>query len=262
MKQVILAPVGRAEPHDVQGWLEQGGGMGLQIAWQMPPAQLRTRLTQIQRRDGLGMVKTTVAPAAVTVQLPNPVHRFLATEMPAFVIEGALIWARACEQNRVTIHIGQNAEIGALWREVLSEMMSLGITGHRGWTATEIDLALPAETIANQKQPLAPDALTARLLPIVLWERADPPVTLLHTTGIFSPNTLFEIPLGLSLREFAFQWAGGIPADARLSLGGRLLRRNQWDLPLTYEQWKTALGSGVLEGQYWNRNKLSKKNNG
>ena len=41
MEAVNPGPIGRAEPDDVQGWLEQGGGMGLQRAWQMSPNTLR-----------------------------------------------------------------------------------------------------------------------------------------------------------------------------------------------------------------------------
>lgn len=248
MRQLILAPIGRAEPDDVQGWLEHGGGMGLQMAWRLPPISLRTSLSRIQRRDGLGMVqRVPQSPAALTVQLSNPAQRFIAAELPAFIIEGALIWARACEQASVTIHMGRDGDLWRLWREILAEIERIGITGRGGWTGTKIHLAPPAETIAQQKHPLALDALTARLLPLVLWEQQEPPVTLLYSAGAFGVNRLYEIPLGLTIREFAFNWAGGIPADGRLSLGGRILNRNEWNLPLTYEEWGIHLGAGVLE---------------
>jgi len=248
MKQVILAPIGRAEPDDVQGWMEQGGGLGLQRAWHLPHATVRTYLSRIQRRDGLGMVQSTPHhPADIAVQLPNPPQRFLAAEMPTFIIEGALIWARACEQDTITIFMGRDAELWTLWREVIAELTRIGIVGREGWTGTEIHLAPPTDTIANPNHPLAPDALTARLFPFVLWEHADPPATLLQTAGRFGTNTLYEIPLGLTVREFVFNWTGGIPADGQLSLGGRILERKDWNLPLTYDQWGVNLGSGVLE---------------
>jgi hypothetical protein len=247
MRQVILAPIGRAEPDDVQGWLEQGGGLGLQLAWQMPPATLRTYLSRIQRRDGLGMVNATPQTATVSVHLPNPTQRVIAAEMPTFIIEGALLWARACEQTAITIQMGRDTEMWALWREVIAELTRIGIVGRDGWTGTEIHLAPPPKTIPNHPNSVAPDALTTRLFPFVLWEHADPPVTLLHTAGRFGTPSLYEIPLGLTIREFVFNWAGGIPADGTLSLGERSLERKEWNLPLTYEQWGVELGAGVLE---------------
>lgn len=242
MRQVILAPIGRAEPDDVQGWLEQGGGMGLQVAWQMPPSTLRLYLSRIQRRDGLGMVNPTPRQSAVvTVSLSNLTHQFLAAEMPAFIIEGALIWARACEQSSVTIQMGRDTELWGLWQEVWAEMARVGVIGRDGWTGMELHL-----TTDHHHTDTPPDALTTRLFPLVLWEHHDPPVTLLQSTGSFGTNTLYEIPLGLTVRDFAFNWVGGIPSNGQLSLGGRILERQEWNLPLTYEQWGVNLGAGVL----------------
>lgn len=245
MKQVILAPVGRIEPDDVQGWLEQGGGMGLQRAWNLDPAVLRIQLGKIQRRDGQGMVKVMPRTSTtIEVNPASPIHRFIATEMPAFLIEGALIWARACEQAGVGIALGSDSAIRTLWQEVLAEMARIGITGRTGWTQTDIHLI---EQDVSDSAHFALDPLTTRVFPIVLWEGVDPPVTLLHTTGQFTHQTIYEIPPGLSLREFVFNWAGGIPLNGKLVLGGRLLERHEWNLPLTYEQWGIHLGAGVLE---------------
>jgi hypothetical protein len=247
MKQVILAPVGRAEPDDVQGWLEQGGGMGLQIAWQMPPAMLRTHLNRIQRRDGHGTVTIKAGTTAlVTLSVTHPVQRFIGMEMPIFIIEGALILARATEQHQVMIEIGAERAIQRVWQEVLAKLERLGIIGQSGWTQTEIHL-VATDSGNPGESSLSLDALTARLFPIVLWERADPPVTLLYTAGRFPHHTLYEVPLGLTVREFVFNWAGGIPLDSRLSLGGRVLEQHEWNLPLTYEQWGEALGAGDIE---------------
>jgi hypothetical protein len=247
MRQVILAPVGRTEPDDVQGWLEQSGGMGLQIAWQMPPAQLRTRLIQIQRRDGRGTVTIKAGTAALVSQsLTHPVQRFIGSEMPAFIIEGALILARATEQHHVTIEIGAERAILRVWQEVLAELERLGIIGQSGWTQTDIHL-VATDSGKPIDFALSLDVLTARLFPIVLWEQSDPPVTLLYTAGRFPRHMLYEIPFGLTIREFVFNWAGGIPLDSKLSLGGRVLEQHEWNLPLTYEQWGASLGSGVLE---------------
>ncbi len=243
MRQVILSPVGRAEPDDVHGWLEQGGGLGLQMAWHMSPAALRLNLSRIQRRDGVGKVIPDVrTPAKIAVQLSNPVQRYLAAEMPALILEGALIWARACEQTSVTILIGQDSGIRKLWQEVASQLVRIGVIGRNGWTKTGIEF-LPESGVDIHSSP---DALTTRLFPFVLWEHADPPVTLLYAAGNFGNTAVYEIPLGLTVRDFVFNWAGGIPADGRLSLGGRLLQRTEWNLPFSYEPFGVNPGIGVL----------------
>lgn len=246
MKPWILAPLGRAEPDDIQGWLEHGGGLGLQVAWLLSPDALRTRLHGMERRDGRGTVAAVAtSPAVITVDMTNPSHALLASELPAFILEGALVWARACEQSVVTVVMERDAVVWHLWQEVLAHLTRWGVIGQKGWTQTEIHL-MPSDPAATANTL---DALTARLLPAMLWERRDVPVTLLKTAGRFARHTIHEIPLGLSIRDFVFQWAGGIPTDGVLMLGATQLEKRDWNLPLTYAQWGDDLGTGVLTCQ-------------
>ncbi|MDQ2683620.1 MAG: hypothetical protein M3Y37_08850 [Chloroflexota bacterium] len=248
MKPLILHPLGRAEPNDLQGWLEHGGGLGLQMAWQLSPAELRARLSHLRRRDGLGLLETTPIPEAVVrIDLSNPVQRALAEEMPAYIIEGALIWARACESAHVLVRMAGDTAVQDLWREVLAAFRALAVVGETSWTGVDLTLAEGPDGEQAENEAQAPDARTVRIMPLVLWEHVDPPVTLIQTAGKFGSNGFYEIPLGLTIREFAFQWAGGVPLDGTLVLGGRMLTKSEWQLPLTYEEWGADLGWGLLE---------------
>lgn len=246
MKPLILEPLGRTEPNDIQGWFEQGGALGLQMAWQLSATELRARLSHVRRRDGRGLLETTPVPRAIiTIDPQNPVQRFITSELPAFVLEGALIWARACEEETVKLRLGADGPLLSLMKEVVAQFKKLGIAGRRSWSGVQVRLLSTDARPLREQQ--VPDARTARILPLVLREHADPTVTLIKTTGRFGQCGVFEIPFGITVREFAFGWAGGIPSEGTMTLGGRTLARSEWDLPLTYDVWGESLGWGVLD---------------
>ncbi len=66
----LLDPLGRAEPDDVQGWLEHGGALALQQALRLAPAALRRALAGVARRDGAGRLHLEAGqPASVLARL-------------------------------------------------------------------------------------------------------------------------------------------------------------------------------------------------
>ncbi len=238
MKLHLLAPVGRAEPDDVKAWFSHGGFVGVQAAWALPIAEVRRRLAPVQRRYGAGTIgEITDQPVSVEIAVPAAA-RMLAEETPAYMIEAALVWARACGQSNVTLCVAaRDGEILHLLQEVGRRMTQYGIVGADGFTRTEV-----AIVAAQEPNPHALDAVTARLLPIVLWEGAEPPVTLVMVEGNIASPGVYEIPIGTPLRDLLFNWAGGLKGSPTVSLGGRMLDKAEWAIPLT----PATLGNGRI----------------
>ena len=237
MKLQLLAPLGRTEPDDIKGWFTQGGFVGLQAAWALPVAELRRRLAPIQRRYGSGTIGTiTDQPAVIDVSVPAAA-RLLVEEIPAYIIESALLWARVCGQSEVTICVADDAiEHLHLLQDVTQRMTRVGVVGEGGLTNTTLAV------VARAADTNALDAVTGRLLPIVLWEGVEPPVTLVSVEGSVASPGVYEIPIGTTLRDLLFTWAGGLTQNATVSLAGRPLDKSEWNIVLT----PATLGDGRI----------------
>jgi hypothetical protein len=241
----LLAQLGRAEPGDVRGWMEHGGIGPLQRALAMEPAALREALNGIARRDGLGPLALRAGQAA-QVRLaigPAPdVGRLIVEELPAWLLGGALLLlALACEQRVVTLHLsGAEREHRVLLEETFAAMEQVGVTGASGWAG-----GIRMEW-ADAPLDEALDTVTTLLLAVALWEHGDPGTTLLAVSGTVASAGVYEIPLGLPLRTFLYNWAGGVSAGATLFLGERQLEAGDLSRPLTFEAFGTAMGSGRL----------------
>ncbi len=240
----LLAPLGRAEPGDVRGWMENGGILALQRALAMDRAVLRAALNGVERRDGQGLLNLQAGqPAHLNLTIgpaPDPT-RLIVEELPAWLLGAALLLALACEQRVVTVHLA-NAERDhrALMDESRAAMQQLGIVGTGGW-AGGISIEWGSDFLDDGL-----DAVTALLLPVVLWQHRDPGTTLLAASGAVGSPGVYEIPLGLPLRTFLYTWAGGVPPNGTLHLGERRLEPSDLSKPLTFEQFGPALGSGAL----------------
>ncbi len=99
--------------------------------------------------------------------------------MPLYLIEGALLLALACEQRVATLHLqGGSAAQRALLDEVGAELERLGILGAGGWAG---GICLRVTDAVPPRGAL--DALTARVLPVALWQGGDPATTIEIAAG-------------------------------------------------------------------------------
>jgi hypothetical protein len=240
----LLAPLGRAEPGDVRGWMENGGILALQRALAMDRAVLRAALNGVERRDGQGLLNLQAGqPAHLNLTIgpaPDPT-RLIVEELPAWLLGAALLLALACEQREVKLCLANaGRDHRALLDESRAAMQQLGIVGAGGW-AGGISIEWGHDFSDDGL-----DAVTALLLPVVLWQHRDPGTTLLAASGAVGSPGVYEIPLGLPLRIFLYSWAGGVPTNAALHLGERRLEPSHLSKPLTFEQFGPALGSGQL----------------
>jgi hypothetical protein len=240
----LLAALGRAEPGEVQGWMETGGILALQRALAMDPAALRAALDGIARRDGRGLLSLQAGqPAHLNLTIgpaPDPT-RLIVEELPVWLLGAALLLALACEQRVVTIHLTKaGRDHRALLDESRAAMQQLGIVGAGGW-AGGIRIEWSPDFLDNGL-----DAVTALLLPVILWQHRDPGTTLLAASGAVGSPGVYEIPFGLPLRTFLYTWAGGVPPNVTLHLGERRLELSDLSKPLAFEHFGPALGSGRL----------------
>lgn len=244
MHRYLLAPLGRAEPGDVRGWMEHGGTLALQRALAMEPAALRGALNGLARRDGQGRLALQAGqPARVGVAIgPAPdVGRLVVEETPAWLLGGALLLALACEQKVVTLHLsGAVRAHRALLEETRAAMEQVGVVGLAGWAG-----GVQMEW-SNEPTRDALDAVTTLLLPVALWEHHDPGTTLLSVSGAVGSLGVYEVPLGLPLQTLLYSWAGGVASGATLYLGEQRLEPSDLSRPLTFEVFGTALGSEQL----------------
>ncbi|MBA3534236.1 MAG: hypothetical protein H0T73_20135 [Ardenticatenales bacterium] len=246
MERFFLAPLGRAEPDDMQGWMEQGGCLALQRALAMDGAALREALNGAKRRDGQGILSLEAGqPACVVLPLGPMAHpaRLLVEELPAWLLEGAILLARACEQHRAILYLEQ-AQLShrRLLEQVITSLTTLGVLGEAGWgggvTVESRQSSPPLEVL---------DAVTTQLLPLLLWRRRDPGTTLLAVRGAVTAPAIYEIPLGLSTRQLVYQWAGGVTTTHPLfTLGEQRVEGKELSIPLHFDHFGTALGSGHL----------------
>jgi hypothetical protein len=224
--------------------MENGGILALQRALAMDPAALRAALNGIARRDGQGLLNLQAGQSAhlnLTIgPAPDPT-RLIVEELSAWLLGAALLLALACEQRVVTIHrANAEREHRVLLDESRAAMQQLGIVGAGGWAGgitVEWDHDFSDDGL---------DAVTALLLPVVLWQHRDPDTTLLSASGVVGSPGVYEIPFGLPLRTFLYTWAGGMPPNATLHVGERRLELSDLAKPLTFEQFGPALGSGRL----------------
>jgi hypothetical protein len=224
--------------------MENGGIPALQRALAMEPAAVRAALNGITRRDGWGLLNLQAGqPAHMNLTIgptPDPT-RLIVEELPAWLLGAALLLALACEQRVVTVRLANaGREHRALLDESRAAMQQLGVVGAGGW-AGRISIEWSHDFSDDGL-----DAVTALLLPIVLWQHRDPGTTLLAASGAVGSPGVYEIPLGLPLRTFLYSWAGGVPPNVTLHVGERHLEPSDLSKPLTFEQYGPALGSGRL----------------
>lgn len=236
----LLAPVGRAEPDDAQGWIEQGGLLALQAALALDPASLRQRLAGVERRDGAGKLNPRAGqPVHLTLGEGGSPARFLLDEIPAWVIGGGLLLALACEQPILTLHLPPDAARARhLLQEIVQGMERIHLVGADGWVRGA-HLFLKTEPAPKE----ALDPVTAHLLTSVIAHGRDPGTTLLTLTH-HSPVP-YEVSLGPSVTTLLASLGFPTPPDS-LILGEQRLDATHWHLPLTFAHFGRALGSGRL----------------
>lgn len=238
----LLAPIGRAEPDDVQGWLEQGGLLALQQALVVPPPLLRQRLTGVERRDGTGRLTPRIGqPIQLTIGESGSPARFLIEEIPVWVIGGALVLALACETPTLTLPLPPDGAVRSLLQAVVQQMEQVALIGTGGWLrGIQVVLGVgpePGEAL---------DPVTAHLLTSVISQGSEPGSTLLFINHAPLP---YEVPLGQSLVAL-LDLLNLLTTPTHLVLGEQPLTVADWQKPLTFDHFGRALGSGRLTFSY------------
>jgi hypothetical protein len=240
--------LGAFEPDDVQGWLEHGGGLALQLALRMTALARRGRLNGIAQRDGRGPLAIREGQAAKVMLRYGAgcrVDSFVVEELPAYLLEGALLLALAASQESVTLLVrGAPMAHIRLLGELLERMERYGITGEGGWSG------VPAITLDNAGDDAgaddALDAVTTLLLPVSLWHGQEPPTTLLGIEGAVQWPGVYEVILGRTVGEAITEALGSYPLPSRVRLGDCTLWPEQLSVPLTFESFDRELGSSHL----------------